>query len=330
MPTVSRVHSLQRPAIERMMRIHNRLKGDSYPNCSKLATELEVSSKTVSRDIDFMRDRMLLPIDYDAARHGYYYTRKVESMPTIDISEGELLALSIARKSLDNYKGTPFEKPLANAFNKIAASLPETLTANLEQLSDTISFKQGRLSQIDHQVLQAFTQSALQRKAVTFQYKKPGDQPIESRTIDPYHITNYLGKWYLIGRDHNRDSIRTFLVARASDAQMSTTQFTIPDDFSADNYLWNSFGIYSPTGSYEVEIDFTSNVAEYISENLWHPSQEQERLEDGTLRLKLKLGSLDEVAQWILSWGTDAYARQPKQLQKKLLTLSQSITKKYT
>ena len=114
----TRIHTLKRPAIERMLFIHKALQKGGFPNCSKLARELEVSSKTISRDIDFMRDRMLLPIEYEPSEHGCVYTREVESFPTIDISEGELLALSVARKALDHYKGTPFEKPLTNAFNK--------------------------------------------------------------------------------------------------------------------------------------------------------------------------------------------------------------------
>jgi len=44
-----RIHDLKRPAIERMLRIHAELKQDRLPNCSKLARELEVSAKTISR-----------------------------------------------------------------------------------------------------------------------------------------------------------------------------------------------------------------------------------------------------------------------------------------
>ena len=54
-----------RPPLERMMRMHERLKSGRFPNCRKLAEELEVSAKTVQRDIDFMRYRLGLPIEYD-------------------------------------------------------------------------------------------------------------------------------------------------------------------------------------------------------------------------------------------------------------------------
>jgi len=45
------------------MRLHEKLRAGAFPNCRKLADELEVSTKTIQRDIDFMRDRLGLPIE---------------------------------------------------------------------------------------------------------------------------------------------------------------------------------------------------------------------------------------------------------------------------
>ncbi len=93
-----------------MLLIHKALQRGGFPNCSQLAAELEVSTKTISRDIDFMRDRMLMPIEYEASEHGYCYTREeVESLPTIDISEGELLALSVAQKRWTTTRALPLK-----------------------------------------------------------------------------------------------------------------------------------------------------------------------------------------------------------------------------
>ncbi len=50
------------------MRLHEKLKAGKFPNCRKLAEELEVSSKTIQPDIDFMRDRLNLPIEYRSAQ----------------------------------------------------------------------------------------------------------------------------------------------------------------------------------------------------------------------------------------------------------------------
>src|SRR6266850_6348339 len=89
---------MSRPPLERMMRIHQEIQSGSYPNASTLATELEVSTKSIGRDIEFMRDRLQLPIAYDGARFGYHYTEEVSSFPTLQITEGELFALLVAEK----------------------------------------------------------------------------------------------------------------------------------------------------------------------------------------------------------------------------------------
>ena len=329
MDSPSRIHSLKRPAIERMLLIHKALQRGGFPNCSKLALELEVSSKTISRDVDFMRDRMLLPIEYEPSNHGYCYTREVESLPTIDISEGELLALSIARKALDHYKGTPFEKPLANALNKLSASLPDTITANLSELSETISFKHGQLSNLDESTLRQAIKAALEKRVLKFQYKKPGSSGAEQRIANPYHVTNYLGKWYLIAWDHAREAMRTFLLARASQLELQPENFDLPADFSADDYLWSSFGIWSKSGDYEVAIRIRHSLVDYVSENIWHPTQTIETQSDGCLTLRFKLGSLEEIAQWILSWGKQVEALEPQELRNLVRKQAQSVVDLY-
>src|SRR5690625_4125330 len=121
-----------RPQVERMLLIHMALRDERYPNCSTLAGEIEVSTKTVQRDITFMRDRMVLPIAFDSRKNGYYYTEAVESFPMVQMTEGEMVALYVAQKVLRQYRGTKFEKPLAAAFAKLTAALPDTITIPLD------------------------------------------------------------------------------------------------------------------------------------------------------------------------------------------------------
>jgi predicted DNA-binding transcriptional regulator YafY len=71
-----------RPPLARMMRLHEWLTANRYPNCRKMAEEFEVAPKTIQRDINFMRDQMGLPIEYDKPRFGFRYTRPVTGFPT--------------------------------------------------------------------------------------------------------------------------------------------------------------------------------------------------------------------------------------------------------
>src|SRR5438046_5226092 len=114
-----------RPPLERMMRLHAALKARRFPNCQRIAAELEVSAKTIQRDIDFMRYRLGLPIDYHPQEFGFYYTEPVTGFPRIEVLEGEITALLVAQKALAQYKGTPFERPLNSPFRKLTAGLKD-------------------------------------------------------------------------------------------------------------------------------------------------------------------------------------------------------------
>ena len=83
-----------------MLRIHQALQSSRHPNATSLAAELEVSAKSIHRDLEFMRDRLELPLAYNRARNGYHYTEEVSSFPTLQITEGELFALLVAEKAL--------------------------------------------------------------------------------------------------------------------------------------------------------------------------------------------------------------------------------------
>jgi len=72
-----------------MLRLHEWLMANRHPNCRKIAEEFEISAKTVQRDINFMRDRMGLPIEYDKKRFGFHYTRTVTVFPTLGITVGK-------------------------------------------------------------------------------------------------------------------------------------------------------------------------------------------------------------------------------------------------
>ena len=56
-----------------MARIMAEILAGMYPNCITLAEKLECSTRTIKRDVDFLRDRLNVPMEYDRRRWGYFY-----------------------------------------------------------------------------------------------------------------------------------------------------------------------------------------------------------------------------------------------------------------
>ena len=296
------------------MRIHAVIAAGKHPNATTLARELEVTTKTIQRDLEFMRDRMNLPLEYVAAHNGYVYTEEVEAFPTLQISEGELFALLVAEKALQQYRGTPFEKRLVGAFRKLARSLPDTVSLNLAEWEQSISFRTTAEPLLNLPVMDTLAKAVQKRRQLQITYRKPAARQPEERVIDPLHLANVNGDWYLFAYDHLRKDVRTFVPARIQSAEPTGKTFTPPAKFALEKQLRDSFGIHSRDGDYEVVLRFTELVADYIREKRWHPSQELVELPNGAVELRLRLGSLQEVERWVLGWGGAASVIAPPEL----------------
>lgn len=297
-----------------MIRIHGALKAGTFPNASRLAADLEVSTKTIHRDIDFMRDRLGLPIDFDPVRNGYLYTESVDAFPSVQISEGELFALMVAEKALQQYRGTPFEHRLMAALKKLEQGLPETVSLNLAEWDRSISFRTTAEPLIDAPVLGALAAATQKREQLTLHYRKPGSRTPEQRIVDPYHLANVNGDWYLFAFDHLRGAIRTFVPARIQQAVPTGKTFERPKRFELEKELRGSFGIFSGKGRFKVVLRFDSTVADYIREKRWHPSQKLVELPQGGVEMRLEIGSLVEIQRWILGWAGHAVVLEPREL----------------
>jgi len=314
-----------RPPLERMLRIHQAIQSGNFPNASTLARDMEVSTKSIHRDLEFMRERLQLPLEYDGARFGYFYTQEVSSFPTLQITEGELFALLVAEKALQQYRGTTFEKPLLSAFKKMAASLPDTISLNLADWEQTISFRTSAEPILNLQIFDALAKATAQRKQLSITYRKPGQAKPEQRVVDPYHLANINGEWFLFAYDHLRKDIRTFVPVRIKALQRTGKTFVRPLKFSLEKTLRDSFGVHSGHEVFLVTIRFNAAAAPYIREKRWHPSQEMRELGKGSVELRLRLSSLGEIERWILGWGGNAIVVRPPELVASVRRAAQSL-----
>ncbi len=296
------------------MRIHQEIAAGRFPNKPALAQLLDVSTKSIQRDLEFMRDRLQLPLAYDFFRCGYHYTEPVSSFPTFQITEGELVALLIAEKALEQYRGTNFEKPLVSALKKMASQLPETVSFNMAEWDQTISFRTSAEPILNLEIFDALAKATAGRHQLRFDYRKPGQAGAEARLVDPYHLANINGEWFLFAFDHARQDIRTFVPARMGRVTPTGKTFPRPARFSLEKRLHHSFGVVSGAGEFEVVLRFDAFAAGYIREKRWHASQRLRDLKEGGAELRMKLSSLEEVRRWVLSWGGHAKVLSPPEL----------------
>lgn len=325
MPHTSAPVRLSRPPYERMLRIHDDLQNERNPNCTALADSFGVNRKTIQRDIDFMRDRMSLPIEYDEVRHGYYYTEAVENFPLANITEGELIALLIAEKAIQQYRGTSFEAPLKNAFAKLTSQLHGPVTVALGDAQAVIGFKPLGVGVCDLERFSRLSEAVLHSREIGFEYRSLRAAVHETRHVQPWQVCCVHNQWYVIGFDLDRKEKRTFALPRIRKVVLTKRSFVRPADFSLEKHLGSAFGIFTGAGDHRIEIRFDSWAAQLVRECFWHDSQRFTERKDGSLEMELRLDSLEEVERWILSFGAHAQVLQPKELRTRIATAAQGL-----
>jgi proteasome accessory factor B len=312
---------MTRPPLDRMQRIFHSIKLSQFPNRIRLATDIEVTTKTIQRDLDFMRDRLNLPIAYNDKRQGYEFTQPVESFPMVELSEAELISVFVAQKALTQYKGTPFEHPLRSAFDKLVSGLNGKITLSWDDLDSFISFRSFEIVPTDLKTFQVVSEAVRKSVVLEFEYKKLNASSFEKRTVEPYHLACIQNQWYCFGHDINRREMRTFVMARMRNAMVTGQIFIKSKKFSLQNHLKDSLGVFSGQGKHNVRIRFDKFAAQLVRERVWHPSQQIQELTGGEIEFRLTLSSLHEIEPWVLSWGEHAHVLEPKDFVKRLAVI---------
>jgi predicted DNA-binding transcriptional regulator YafY len=324
-PKTRTLHS--RPPLNRFQEIFHAIKTGRYPNRTKLAETIEVTTKTIQRDIDYMRYQMSVPIEFDFAKGGYYFTRPITELPLFQLTEAELVSIFVAQKALEAYRGTAFEQPLRTAFQKLqAATGSANISVSWEDLDSAISFRQFGSYLPDATVFSELAKAIQNQEVAEFGYRKLDAKAFEKRTVEPWHLACVSGQWYLLGYDRNRNARRIFVLARMQKVSRSGHKFSNsrPGEGEIQRLFRNSFQIWQSENA-EIEqivLRFSGRAAQLVRERNWHSSQQIQELAGGNLELSLTLNSLEEIIPWILSWGNDCEVVSPAKLGRQIRSRS--------
>lgn len=304
-----------RAPLARLAIIDQAIRSGRWPNASRLAREFEVHPRTIQRDIEFLRDRLQAPLAYDPARNGYRYTDPDFRLPLVRLTESELAALFLAERLLQEYRGTPYAAALASLFQKLTASPGDEISIDLSHLADLHSVHRRGQPAGDPELFGQLVRAIRHGRRLEVVYWTASRDAEGRRVLDPYHLASIQGEWYLYAYCHLREEVRVFCPSRIRSLQETGEAFDRPTDFRIADYLDDTFRVIHGDGRpRRVRLRFTADVARYIREREWHPSQRLKECPDGRVELTLRLNHFLEVKRWALSYGAACEVLEPGEL----------------
>ena len=220
----------------RLFEIDRRIRDGEYPNPDSLAEELEVSRRLIFHD----RAKLVAmdaPIAWDRARNGWYYRDPTWLLPAARLSEGEVLAFFLSVEIARSSGNSGFEDALQSAVAKIAGTLGEVLSVDLNALRDSTTFSFSPAARVDALTTLQLHRAAAARQKVKMRYYTASRGQWNERVVHPYHLFFARGDWILIAFDEDKAAIRCFNIARISRLDARSDHFERQSDFDAPQYL---------------------------------------------------------------------------------------------
>lgn len=298
--------------LERFLWFDQQLRQSLYPNAAHLAERFEISAKTAQRSIEYFRDRLLAPLEYEPLHRGYYYRTDFE-LPAARISAGELGALLISRRLLADASAGHLEGELASVVNKLGGILSRHLPGTLAP-DEAFSFRWNQFVPTKNDDFQRVCQALLGARLLTFDYQSPTQKNPARRTVEPHHLLNYLGTWHLIAYCRLRRDWRDFVLPRMAELVVENDPFSHRPRADWEPLLTGTFGIFQNRDSFIVKLRFTPERSRLVSGQIWHPEQEIEQAADGSLLLTLPASHPAEILMSILGHGAEVEVLAPEWL----------------
>ncbi len=310
------MHTATRFPIERYAEIDQAIRSGAYPNANTIAAALEVSPRTIHRDIDRLRNHHGAPIGYDQAKHGYFYTRGDFRLSCAQLTEAELLALFLAERVLQQYRGTPYARQLAAAFSRLTSGLDDRVTIDLTHLGQLQSFRTTSAVDVDAGLFQVLHAALCARHRLELRYWSASSDTESTRLVDPYHMASINGQWYLCAYCHTRHSVRMFVPGRIRSARDTGEVFEEVGKFDVDSYLASAVSVMRGDTARPrlVRLRLTGAAVRFVRGRTLHASQVVEHDDDQCLIMTFQLSHMLEIQRFALAWGDCCEVLDPPEL----------------
>lgn len=322
--------------VHRLLKILTLLQSGGTHNPDNLAIALDVSKRTVYRDINKLQSTGV-PIEFDDTTQSYRVGPGF-FLPPLQLTGDEALALAVLCDEVAQKEQIAFLGPAFRALAKIEAQLPPEIR---EELSAMAGHLVVRTAQSDPSsgavdVYERMRHAIAARTALECQYETPSEGPgIEPRDPEPFLFEPYallfsVRAWYAIGRHARRDAVRCLKLSRFIQVVPTEHRYTIPTDFSVESHLGNAWRLIKGAKEHEVVLRFDPPIGETVADTLWHPTQVVEHNQDGSIVLRFTVAGLDEIVWWILSMGPSCRVVEPPSLIERVRELATRTAALYT
>lgn len=320
---------MQVSRIYRLLRLITMLQSGRSYSARELAEQLEVSRRTVFRDLNVL-EMAHVPYYYDQESGGYRISEHF-FLPAVNLTLSEALAVVLLAGRVRASRQMPPLTEGARAAVKIESALPPAIRDHVGTLIERVNFSMAPVSSHEghDETFDLLARAIVRRLSCKLVYISFYETKQITTTVRPLRLVFQSRAWYLIAYSVAHGEIRTFKLARIRKLTVTDRTFNSPRDVDLAEYFGDAWSMIPEGRLYNVHLHFEPKVAGNVAEVHWHHSQQVQWNEDGSIEFTATVDGLGEITWWILGYGDQVEVVSPKRLRQRVAGVARAVAGKY-
>ncbi|CAN5176187.1 WYL domain-containing protein [soil metagenome] len=295
----------------RMLRLLSILQAQHWMSGPDLAARLEVSPRTLRRDVDRLRG-LGYPVHATTGAGGGYRLQAGTAMPPLLLDDEEAVAIAVGLRTAAGGTVAGMEESSLRALAKLEQVLPSRLRRRVNALQTYTVPLSASGPTVNADVLVAIVHACRDDEGLRFDYRSRDG--IESgRHVEPHRLVSANQRWYLVAWDVDRDDWRTFRVDRLDRPRLTGFRFDPHRLPAADAAAFVAHAIASIPSRHQVVVTLHAPL-EVMAERWCLRTEMLEVLDERTCRLRTGADSLEWFALTLGMLGVDFDVHEPAEL----------------
>ncbi|MBN8508029.1 MAG: WYL domain-containing protein [Burkholderiales bacterium] len=306
---------------DRLYKLERWLAGGRCVTREFLLRELEVSASTLKRDIAKLRDHYNAPVEWDAARGGWYLNREATSvgpqyeLPGLWFSADEIHALLtmqhlLAHLDAGGFLGPHIEPLMKRLHQLLGSGAPPKANVARQIRMQTVGARRVHLPHF-----QALGSALLRRQRAVIRHRSRSRDEISEREVSPQRLVHYRDNWYLDAWCHWRGALRSFSVDAVEQVRVLDRAAIDIADAELDEVLGAGYGIFAGREVRWATLRFSAERARWVAAERWHPDQHGRWDAEGRWLLDVPYADPRELVMDILRHVPEVEVIGPEELQ---------------
>ena len=297
----------------------------------ELLAALEVSRATLKRDLEYLRDQLGAPIEYDRSSNGYRFATGVagtagmaggpaasgprHELPGLWFNERELYSLLMAHQLLSGIDANGMLsrhlQPLLDRIHDLLGPGGET---DAKALMKRVKIISALRRPVAPECFERMAEALMRRRRLQMRYLTRARGEVGDREVSPQRLVHYRNTWYLDAWCHQRERLLRFALDAVQQASVLDTRARDVAMRQVQAEMDTGYGIFAGGTRREAVLRFGPQAAPWISQEEWHPAQQGRFLPDGSWELTLPYVDETELVMDILRQGEQVQVLAPDSL----------------